>query len=101
MPRGTRIDFLSYVLHRLPSHWPDPLRFDPSRFHAKPAKGTYLPYLHGGHTCLGLRLADLEVPLVTARLAGALRFELPKGPPKANLRLSLNPGGLEVRVRRR
>lgn len=101
VPRGTRVDFLSYVLHRLPSLWPDPQRFDPSRFRTKPAKGTYLPYLHGGHTCLGLRLADVEVPLVTARLAGALRFELPKGPPKANLRLSLNPGGLEVRVRPR
>lgn len=101
IPRGTRVDFLSYVLHRLPWLWPDPTRFDPSRFATKPEKGTFLPYLVGSHTCLGMRLADVEVALVTARLAGALRFTLPDGPPKVNLRLSLNPGGLRVCVARR
>ncbi len=101
VPKGTRVDVCSYLLHRLPWLWEEPAAFRPERFVAAPPKGAYIPFLHGPHTCLGIRLAEIEVPLVTARLAGAFDFELPDGPPRVNFRLSLNPGGLKLRVKRR
>ena len=91
VPAGTRVDVCSYVLHRLPQLWHEPEKFAPERFSSSPAPGTWMPFLLGPHTCLGLKLAMLELPLAIAGLAGAFRFRLPKGPPKVNLRLSLHP----------
>lgn len=99
--RGTRIDVCSYVLHRLPWLWPEPGTIDPERFRATPAPGTWFPFLLGPHTCLGMRLALIELPLVAARLAGAFELTLPEGPPRPNLRLSLHPAGLTIAARAR
>ncbi|MBK6462410.1 MAG: cytochrome P450 [Myxococcales bacterium] len=68
---------VSYLLHRLPSIWPDPERVDPERFLTTPAPGTWLPFLMGPHTCLGMRLAMMELPLVAARLLHAFELTLP------------------------
>lgn len=96
--RGTTIDVCSYVLHRLPWHWADADRFDPQRFLETPTPGTYFPFLMGPHTCLGARLAMVELPLMTARLLDAFDIRLPEGPPKLNLRLSLHPANLRIAV---
>ncbi len=101
LPARTRVDVSSFILHRLPWLWERPNEFRPQRFERPPIRGSYLPYLHGPHTCLGMHLAELEVPLVTAKLAAAFRFNLPQGPPKANMRLSLHPSGLVVGVEKR
>lgn len=101
LPAGTRVDVLSYVLHRLPNHWPEPDAFRPERFATPPEPGTYFPFLLGPHTCLGQRLAMLELPLAAARLAGAFHIELPDGPPEIDLRLSLHPKRFVIRVRPR
>ncbi|HQY61189.1 MAG TPA: cytochrome P450 [Polyangiaceae bacterium] len=98
LPRGTRVDVCSYLLHRLPSIWPDPERVDPERFLTTPAPGTWLPFLMGPHTCLGMRLAMMDLPLVAARLLHAFELTLPEGPPQPNLRLSLHPKGLLIRA---
>ncbi len=99
--RGTPIDVCSYVLHRLPWHWADAERFDPQRFLETPTPGTYFPFLLGAHTCLGARLAMVELPLMTARLVDAFDIRLPEGPPKLNLRLSLHPANLKIAVKPR
>lgn len=91
---GARIDVCSWVLHRMPALWPEPDRFDADRFLTTPAPGTWIPFLLGPHTCIGARLAMLELPYVAGRLVDAFSFSLPNGPPHANLRLSLNPAGL-------
>lgn len=101
VPRGTPVDVCSYVLHRLPWLWPEPERVRPERFEVTPAPGTWIPFLIGPHTCLGARVALAELPLVAARLADAFDFTLPDGPPRVNLRLSLNPAGLRVLARPR
>jgi cytochrome P450 len=98
LARGTRVDISSYVIHRLARQWPEPERFDPSRFSSPPPFGSYLPFLAGPHTCMGIHLAMVELPLITARLADAFEFELPEGPPRVNLRLSLHPAGLRIRT---
>ncbi len=101
IPRGTRIDVCSYVLHRSPELWQDPDRFDPDRFLQAPAANTYIPFLVGPHVCLGKHLAMVELPVVTARLAQKFTFELPMGPPQPNLRISLHPKGFVANVHRR
>ena len=101
VPKGTPIDVSSYVLHRLPWLHSEPDRFDPNRFKQTMPTGTYLPFLLGPHTCLGIRLALLELPLTVARLASHFEFELPEGPPEVNLRLSLHPRGFVARARAR
>jgi cytochrome P450 len=101
VPKGKRVDVCSYAIHRLPWLWENVGAFNPDRFTEHPRKGTYIPFLHGPHTCLGIRLAEIEVPLLTARLAGAFLFSFPKGPPSPNLRVSLHPSGLLVQVRKR
>jgi cytochrome P450 len=96
VPRGTRIDVSSYVQHRLPWHWPEPSRFDPDRFLQPPSAGTYMPFSLGPHTCLGMHIAMVELPLLISRLAASFEFELPNGPPRPNLRISLHPAGLTI-----
>lgn len=101
IPRGTLVDVCAYVLHRLPWLWPDPDRFDAQRFVTPPPPGTWLPFLIGPHTCIGARLAMLELPLIAARILDAFELSLPDGPPRVNLRLSLHPAGLRLAVRPR
>ena len=45
-----------------------------------------------------MQVAMIELPIITARLAGAFDFELPEGPPRPNLRISLHPAGLQIRA---
>lgn len=99
--RGTRVDVCSYLLHRLPWVWDEPERADPDRFLGAVAPLSWIPFLIGPHTCIGARLALLELPLVAARLIDAFEFALPKGPPQLNLRVSLNPAGLLITAKSR
>jgi cytochrome P450 len=101
LARNTRVDVCSYVIQRLPWIWPDPNRVEPLRFVSNPVAGTWIPFLLGPHTCLGARLALIELPLIAARLIDTFDFVLPSGPPRVNLRVSLNPGGLEILARPR
>jgi cytochrome P450 len=97
IPGGTRVDVASYVIHRDPRWWPDPDRFDPDRFGegAAPRPGTWLPFLLGGHTCMGMRFALLELPLVLAAVVSAFHVAAAR-PARVDLRLSLHPAGLRL-----
>lgn len=101
MPARCRVDVLSFLLHRSPRLWVDPEKFRPERFLTKPRPGSYFPFLVGPHTCMGIHLAMLELPLVLSRLAASFDFELPDGPPEVNLRISLHPKNFTARVRAR
>lgn len=67
----------SYVAHRCPMRWPDPDRFDPTRF-AGPDAGydrtAYVPFGFGGRTCVAAGLGEAQLRLVCALLAD--EFEL-------------------------
>lgn len=101
VPAGTFVDVASYVIHRDPRWWPDPDRFDPGRFDARaPRPGTFLPFLMGPHTCMGMRLALLELPLALAAVVSSYAVTAPR-PPRVDLRLSLHPAGLRLSLRPR
>lgn len=73
---GTRLVCSPFVLHRLPSFWPDPEAFRPERFllGGGPVPRAYMPYGVGSRACLGRALAAMEMPeLIGAILA---RFEV-------------------------
>lgn len=98
---GAELYVCPYVLHRHPTHFPDPERFDPGRFTggARPPRFAYLPFGDGPHICLGEHLARLEGTLALARLGRRFRFAVvdpDRVRPRAGL--TLQPTGLRVRV---
>jgi cytochrome P450 len=102
VPKGTAIDLLSYLAHRDPASWPEPLRFDPDRF----ASGDipphrYFPFLIGPHTCIGMHLAMTELRVVTAMLLQRFELAAHVGELRENIRISLHPAGLEILLRKR
>ncbi|KAI1135802.1 cytochrome P450 [Hypoxylon sp. FL0543] len=69
IPGGYTVSAQAYSMHRIPEIYPDPLRFDPSRWE-KPTKAmrdAFVPFGGGSRICLGLHLAKMELRLATAR----------------------------------
>ncbi|MDQ2066397.1 cytochrome P450 [Xinfangfangia sp. CPCC 101601] len=93
-----------YALHRHHALWPDPNRFDPSRFAAPRAvpRFQYLPFGDGPRICIGMSFALQEAVIVLATLLSRFRFTaLPGRAPKPVLILTLRPeGGVCLRVDR-
>ncbi len=94
------------LLHRDPSVWPDPERFDPDRFlpeavRARPAHA-YKPFGTGERACIGRQFALHEAVLVLARVLH--RYDIAAEPGyrlAVDERLTLMPRGLLLRPRRR
>jgi cytochrome P450 len=110
LPTGTRIRpgakiLLSpYVIHRDPSYYPDPERFDPERFSEEETRGrpryAYFPFGGGPRICIGQALAMLKLTLALARMAQrGVDLEL-AGEPPGYVCGCLPPGfGPSMRVR--
>ncbi|KAI0834222.1 cytochrome P450 [Hypoxylon sp. FL0890] len=69
IPAGYTVSAQAYSMHRNPKVYPDPLKFDPSRWEkpTKAMKDSFLPFGGGSRICLGLHLARMELRLATAR----------------------------------
>ncbi len=108
IPAGADVLISPYIIHRLPSEWSDPERFDPDRFlpDAERARHpyAYIPFGGGPRTCIGDHFAALEVVSVVSTIARKYRLE-PTEPervatePAAVLRLK--GGRLPMRLIRR
>ena len=65
IPAGAHVGINPMMTHRLPDVWPDPERFDPLRFTAENSRGrhkyAWVPFGGGGHMCLGLHFAYMQV----------------------------------------
>ncbi|KAJ7731878.1 cytochrome P450 [Mycena metata] len=78
-----RGDFLTYwvsEIHFDPSVYPDPFSFDPGRYDVgreedKRVPLAYLGWGAGRHVCAGMRLAKLEMKLVTALFLAGFEYE--------------------------
>jgi cytochrome P450 len=83
VPAGTLILISPWLVHRREQTWPDPLRFDPTRFlGAEPSRRRegYLPFGDGPRLCIGRDFALVEATLVLAEL---LRDRAVQHPPDA------------------
>ncbi|OLN95716.1 putative sterigmatocystin biosynthesis P450 monooxygenase STCB-like protein 3, partial [Colletotrichum chlorophyti] len=79
IPGGITVETQAYTLHRDPNVWPDPLRFDETRFLdpsklSQRQKQLFMPWGAGSRTCLGTELARMEL-----RLGAAVLFRRCKG----------------------
>lgn len=81
--RGDLVSIWPWLIHRHRKLWPDPDRFDNTRF-APEAKARlhrfqYLPFGGGPRVCVGARFATVEALLILARWLEARRFSVPAG----------------------
>ena len=106
--RGSWVFLYPYVTHRDPRFFPDPLRFDPERFAAAPArpipKYAYIPFGAGPRACVGNTFAIMEMTLIVAMVVQHFRLSLPAGsaPKEAEAMLAIRPkGGLHMELAQR
>ena len=95
IPAGSSVIISPYVLHRHPRFWPDPERFDPTRFDGPKPLPAYLPFGAGPRYCVGSEFAMLEARLVVAMVTQACRLTLVPGhvvAPHPSLTLRLRHG---------
>lgn len=101
LPEGATIFFSSYVSHRLPEVFADPLRFRPDRW-LGPAPDTFghLPFGLGPHSCLGRPFALLEMKIVLSIILQRFRLSVVDGTKvDGRIKISLVPSaGLPVTV---
>lgn len=105
LPAGSVVNLSQWVTHRHPSFWPEPERFDPTRF--LPATGvdrprfSYFPFSGGPRLCIGEAFALVEAGVALAMLLQRYRLTLPAGHVATpEVSLTLRPaGGLPMRVR--
>lgn len=107
LPRGTIALICPYALHHRSDLWPEPERFDPSRFRpeaeqARPREA-YLPFSGGPRTCIGNHFALMEGPIVLATLLRRVRFTYTgDGDVAPDASATLRPhGGIPMRIEHR
>ena len=107
IPAGAKIYLCQYVMHRHPSYFPDPDRFDPSRFSREQVEQrprfAYFPFGGGPRTCIGEAFARMEGVLVLAILAPRFQLELlPQQDVTPHPGITLRPhAGIQMNVKPR
>ena len=105
IPKDSPIVIPVFSIHRDPSNYPDPGKFDPERFSAAGKQSrnpyTYIPFGHGPHNCIGMRFAQTEMKLVLARILKKYRLEVApdtKIPPDVKMKGLLGCTEINLRV---
>ncbi|XP_075904535.1 cholesterol 24-hydroxylase-like [Nelusetta ayraudi] len=81
VPKGGTFIFSTYVTGRMEEFFPDPMKFDPDRFHPDAPKPyyCYYPFSLGPRSCLGQNFAQMEAKIVMAKLLQRFDFSLVPG----------------------
>lgn len=75
-----RVIVSHYVTHHLPELYPDPERFDPSRWQGlRRGPYEYLPFGAGPRMCIGINFANAAMKLALAAIAPRFRLSLLPG----------------------
>lgn len=68
-----------FLMHRHPSFWDQPERFDPDRFATERSTGrprhAYFPFAGGPHACIGAQFAMMEMQLALPMIARRFRLK--------------------------
>ncbi len=106
VPAGYNVVVPIYALHRDPTLWEDPERFDPERFAPARMKcmdrWQFLPFGGGPRSCIGDHFAMLEATLALTTILRAATVESMSAEFPLALAATLTAGGpVPVRVKRR
>ncbi|MEY2399598.1 MAG: hypothetical protein QOJ00_2772 [Actinomycetota bacterium] len=104
--KGTLVMWSAHLAGRDAAAWSNPLTFDPERFvdpspdQKALADMAWVPFGRGPRNCIGFALAQMEMTLITARLAQRLTIEPVGGPAPKPVGMVVNrpTGGAMVRV---
>eukprot|EP00117_Sycon_ciliatum_P028147 scpid53876/ scgid22687/ Taurochenodeoxycholic 6 alpha-hydroxylase; CYPIVA21; Cytochrome P450 4A21 len=83
LAEGTRVVVSLWALHHNPQIWHDPLKFDPSRFHAdsglakQPTSDAFLPFSTGPRNCIGQGFALALIRVILVLLLLEFKFSQP------------------------
>jgi len=107
IPPGADVLIVPWLLHRKPSLWENPDRFDPERFAPERAaerpRFAYIPFGGGPRICIGAAFAMAEAMLILATIAQRYRMRLKPGfPVEPQGLITLRPRyGLRMLLERR
>ena len=94
---GSIVILSMWATHRNRDLWPDPQRFDPSRFApgavARRHRYAYVPFGGGPRACLGALFARLEATVAVAALVRAFRLTTDQVEPAVAAGITLRPRG--------
>lgn len=76
IPKGWKVLPLFRSIHHNPEYFPDPQKFDPSRFEVAPKPNTFMPFGNGVHACPGNELAKLEILILIHHLVTKFRWKV-------------------------
>jgi cytochrome P450 len=80
LPAGVIAAPAIYGTHRNPKLWPDPERFDPTRFlDTKPSPYAFFPFGGGVRRCIGMAFAMYEMQVVIATVLSRLHVRAAPG----------------------
>ena len=107
IPAGAEVLIMPWLIHRKPSLWENPERFEPERFTpertaARP-RFAYIPFGAGPRICIGAAFAMTEAILILATIAQRYRLHLkPDHPVEPQGLITLRPRyGLKMILERR
>lgn len=90
LPRGVDVLPITLLVHRRADLYPDPWRFDPTRFlDARPPAGGWFPFGGSVRRCIGAAFAQFEAKIVLEELIGALRFRPAEARPERTSRRAI------------
>ncbi|KAL1552667.1 (+)-abscisic acid 8'-hydroxylase [Salvia divinorum] len=76
IPKGWKVLPLFRNIHHNPEYFPEPEKFDPSRFEAPVKPNTFIPFGSGIHSCPGNELAKLEILVLLHHLTTKYRYSM-------------------------
>lgn len=104
IPKGGMVVIPTYSIHRDPSIWPNPEKYDLEMKRSRDPYN-YLPFGNGPRNCIGLRFAQMEMKLMLARILKKYSLELAADtviPPRVKVNITLLiDGGINLKVKSR
>jgi cytochrome P450 len=96
IPAGANVVMSQWIMHRHPSYFPEPEKFDPDRWSPEKAQKlprfAYFPFGGGPRQCIGSSFAMMEATLLLATIAQRFRFRsVPDHPVVAIPSFTLRP----------
>ncbi|KAK8601617.1 hypothetical protein V6N13_058699 [Hibiscus sabdariffa] len=76
IPKGWKVLPLFRTIHHCADFFPQPEKFDPSRFEVPPRPNTFMPFGNGVHSCPGSELAKLEMLVLLHHLTTRYRWQV-------------------------